>query len=82
MWEALAEDYLLEPISANSCKFTYTVAIKPVSWTVVSFIGGIFPSQINKYFKDAPPGLTKFVNNLKANPKHYPGYESEVFKSS
>ena len=82
MFEALAEDYILEPITENSCKFTYTVVFRPVSWTVISFLASIAPSLLNGNFKGAPPGLAKFVKNLKANPNHYPGYESAVFKNT
>ena len=56
---ALAEDYLLEEISANRTRFTYTVAMEPR--IAVRLGGPLARAYFGSMFRKASAGLARYV---------------------
>lgn len=54
-----AEDYLLEPLDAGRCRFTYTVALAP---SLLLKLGGpIARNLLGNMFRRAPEGLARYA---------------------
>lgn len=59
--QALAEDYLLDELSANKTRFTYTVAMEPQA--LVRLAGPLSRAYFESMFRKACEGLRRYVGH-------------------
>lgn len=59
LFEALAEDYLLEPLDGKRCRFTYSVGIDPAM--ALKLTGPLGRRNLGRVFTSAPAALARFA---------------------
>ena len=58
--KVLVEDYLLEPISDTTTRFTYTVAYEPA--IPLSLLGPLGKAALSRTFKQAAESLARYIS--------------------
>ena len=59
LFHSLAEDYLLEPLAENRCRFTYTVGIEPA--LPLRLTGPLGRASLRKMFESAPTSFARYA---------------------